>query len=306
MLTIEVIHMKEYLLKYFNEDLIDIVLSSNKYRRILGSKNNTKGQKEKVNIEIAKTLYSLYNLPLYKIAMLFGVSDASIRSYLIKEKVFMKGHKCGKNSFNNYFETIDSKDKAYFLGLIFADGNIREDSRGGGRKIFSIMLTQEDSYILNKFNSYANFDSKLTIHHKKDFKPRYGLIINSSKIYDDLINLGVSKRKSKEGIEFIPNLQDEYIPHFIRGYFDGDGIAKKEGYIGFCGDIKMLKYIKDILIEKCNVKDNTITFNKANNIYYIQWASLKDVQSIFDYMYKDKDDLYLIRKYEKIKNRPSI
>lgn len=298
--------MREYLLKYFEEDLINEVLSSKKYKRIIGSKNNTKGQKIKVNIEIAKTLYTIYNLPLYKIAMLFGVSDASIRTYLIEQSVFMKGHRCGQNSYNNYFETIDSEDKAYFLGLIFADGNIREDSRGGGRKIFSIMLTEEDKYLLERFNIYANFNVNLIIHHKEDNKPRYGLIINSSKIYDDLINLGISKRKSIDGINFIPNIPEKYMPHFIRGYFDGDGIAKKPGYIGFCGDFKIIKYIKDVLIKTCNVRNNTITYNKSNNIYYVQWSSLKDVKAIFDYMYKDKKDLYLIRKYEKIKNRPSI
>lgn len=298
--------MKEYLLKYFDEDLIEQVLSSNKYKRIIGSKNNTKGQKEKININIATTLYEKYNLPLYKIAMLFGVSDASIRTYLINNNVMMKGHKCGINSFNNYFEKIDSADKAYFLGLTFADGNIRTDSRGGGRKIFSIMLTEEDKYILERFNKYANFNSKLIIHHKKEIKPRYGLQINSTKIYDDLINLGITPRKSKEGLKLIPNIPKEYIPHFIRGYFDGDGIAKKEGYIGFCGDIKIIEYIKKELILKCNVRNNTITFNKSNNIHYVQWSSLKDVKAIFDYMYKDKKDLYLDRKYKKIKNRPSI
>ncbi len=29
----------------------------------------------------------------------------------------------------NYFETIDSEDKAYFLGFIFADGCVTNDSK---------------------------------------------------------------------------------------------------------------------------------------------------------------------------------
>lgn len=298
--------MKEYLLKYFDEDLINEVLSSNRYRNIMKLENKKGNAIKKVDIDVAKTLYEQYNLPMYKIAMLYGVSDGSIRKYLIKEKCFMKGHRCGSNSFNNYFETIDSPDKAYFLGLIFADGNIRTDSRGGGRKIMSIMLTESDKYILEIFNSYAGFNSNLIIHHKEDIKPRYGLMINSEKIYDDLVKLGVAPRKSKDGILDVPDLKQNLIPHFIRGYFDGDGIAKKEGYIGFCGDIKMIEYIKSTLINKCNVNDNTITYNKGNSIYYIQWSSKKDIKAIFDYIYKNKKDLYLKRKYQKIKNRPSI
>lgn len=294
--------MIEYLQKYFDEDLINKVMSSNKYDRNLNT------NKIQLNIEVIKTLYLKYELPLYKIAMLYGVCDVTIGRRLRKENCLMKGHKCGKNSNNNYFENIDSSDKAYFLGLIFADGNIRIDNRNnkGVSKIFQISLTEEDNYILETFNQYANFNSSLIKHHNNDNKPRYGLCINSSKIYDDLNNLGVTARKSKEGIEFIPDLSDELIPHFIRGYFDGDGIAKKEGYIGFCGDIKVIQYIKTQLIAKCNVKDNAITYNKSNSIYYIQWASKKDVQSIFNYLYKDKSNLYLKRKYIKIKNRPSI
>ena len=297
--------MKEYLLKYFDEDLINKVLTTSKYKRLIDSENN-KNKKSKIDIEVAQTLYNKYKLPLYKIAMLFGVSDVTLRKYLIDKQAPMRGHRCGQNSQNDYFKTIDSIDKAYYLGLIFADGNIREDSRGGGRKIFQIALTEEDKYILERFNKYANFKSKLYIDHKEDEKPRYSLNVYSASIYDDLVKLGVNPRKSKEGIAFIPDLDDKYISHFIRGYFDGDGIAKKQGYIGFCGDLKILQFIKDKLIKNCNVTNNTLTFNKANNIYYIQWSKAKDVQAIFDYIYKDKKDLYLTRKYLKIKNRPSI
>ena len=294
--------MIEYLQRYFDDELIQKVLSATKYDK------NLNPNKKQFDIDIVRTLYEKYKLPLYKIGMLFGICDVTIGRKLKKTSCKMNGHNCGKNSQNNYFEKINTADKAYYLGLIFADGNIRIDSRinKGVSKIFQIMLTEEDKYILERFNKYANFNTKLIQYHKEDNKARYGLTINSSKIYDDLMNLGITPRKSKEGISFIPKLCKKYIPHFIRGYFDGDGIAKKEGYIGFCGDFKILKFIKETLMKECNVKDNTITFNKANNIYYIQWGSEKDIQSIFKYLYHDKKDLYLNRKYIKIKNRPSI
>lgn len=88
----------------------------------------------------------------------------------------------------------------------------------------------------------------------------------------------------------------------IRGYFDGDGIAKSNGYIGFCGSYDIINEIKNELLKHCDVKNNKITFNKTNHIYYIQWASKKDRNNIFNYLYNNKQDLYLKRKYEKIKN----
>ena len=48
----------------------------------------------------------------------------------------------------DYFDVIDSEDKAYFLGLLFADGcNIR----CGGKHIVRIRLQEKDKYILDRF-----------------------------------------------------------------------------------------------------------------------------------------------------------
>lgn len=289
--------MKDFLLKYFDKNIVDIVLNSKKYKRIYGNTNSPLSKKNNVDINLAIKLYTLYKLPIYKIAMLFGVSDVTLRAYFIQNKINLKGHKVGKNSDNKYFSNINSCDKAYFLGLIFADGSIRSFNN---KKNLSITLTETDSYILELFNKYANLNSKLFISHKEDLKPRKGLSIHSSQIYNDLITLGVEENKSKK-LMIIPKIRTKLIPHFIRGYFDGDGIAKSNGSIGFCGDYNMLSFIKEQLIEKCNVKDNKITFNKSNNIYYIQWSSKKDRKAIFNYLYKNKKDLYLKRKYEKIK-----
>lgn len=287
--------IKNLLLNYFEEELINEILSSKRYKRIT--------DKKPVDIELCKNLYLNFNLPIYKIAMFYGVSDATMRTYLLKQGVNLKGHYCGKNSFNNYFETIDSPDKAYFLGLIVADGCILDNgTETNNKKVLNISLTEEDKYILELFNQYANFKTELSISHKEDLKPRYQLIINSSKIYNDLYNLNVRERKSTENETSMPLLKDELIPHFIRGVFDGDGIAKTNGAVGFCGCFTLLNQIKDYLVSK-GLKDNQICFNKSNNIYYIQWGAKKDRQLFFDLIYKDKLNLYLIRKFDKIKNK---
>lgn len=291
--------MKEYLLNYYNEDLINEVLQSNKYKRLYGIINSPKYKGDQINIEVCKFLYEHYKMPIYKIAMLNGVSDATMRSYLIKHNVKLRGHRCGKNSENDYFEKIDSSDKAYFLGLIFADGNIRSISNS--KKCFSICLTKNDSYLLEIFNKYANFNVRLGESHKEDkSKSRMYISIYSLKIFNDLYNLGVEENKSRKNIYF-PKIPKKYYSHFIRGYFDGDGIAYSKGYIGFCGSYTLLKEIHSILIENLKINNVKITYNKFNNIYYMTWASKKDCSKIFNYLYKDKKDLYLIRKYEKLK-----
>lgn len=289
--------MKEYLLKYFNEDLINQVLVAKKYIRLY------KPSVININLDVIKILYEDYKLPIYKIAMLYGVSDVTIRNYFLKYEITtLKGHKVGKNSENNYFENIDTFDKAYFLGLIVADGNIINlSSNTKNKKRLSLELTEEDKYILEKFNSYANLNSHLIKCHKNDLKPRYRISICSIKIYDDLYNLGLRDNKSKLGTE-MPKLKEELIPHFIRGYFDGDGIAFKQGYVGFCGSKNILEQIHDYL-KKQGMSPRNIWFNKYNHIYYIQWTSLKDRKLFCEIIYNDKQDLFLKRKYIKITNK---
>lgn len=288
--------MKEYMLQYFNEKLIDEVLQAKKYYRIYGETKSPLSKYNNIDITICITLYEIYNLPIYKIAMLYGVSDATMRTYLKNNNVDLKGHKVGKNSSNNYFETIDTVDKAYFLGLIVADGSIMDYGKNKGyeKKVLALELTESDEYIIKKFMEYSNINTK--IYHNNSTR---SIKVNSSKLYDDLINLKVYPNKSHIGTRF-PDIPKELYSHFIRGYFDGDGIANKHGYIGFCGSLDLLTNIKDILISELHINNVKISYNKSNGIYYVQWSAKENCKTLFNYLYQDKNDLYLVRKYEKL------
>lgn len=49
-------------------------------------------------------------------------------------------------------------------------------------------------------------------------------------MYKDLFALGCTPRKSLT-INLIPDIKKEFIPSFIRGYFDGDGSIYQTGKI---------------------------------------------------------------------------
>jgi len=49
----------------------------------------------------------------------------------------------------------------------------------------------------------------------------YVVYINNEKLYDNLVNLGLTPNKSLT-MQF-PNVPDEFVRHFIRGCWDGDG-----------------------------------------------------------------------------------
>lgn len=59
-----------------------------------------------------------------------------------------------KHTFNeNYFEKIDAFDKAYFLGLLYADGS--NCLHPTVKRAISISLQEEDAEILKLFSEYT-------------------------------------------------------------------------------------------------------------------------------------------------------
>lgn len=256
------------------------------------------------DIDLLKKLYLEYNLPIYKIAMLYGFSDVALRDLFIKYSIPLKKHFVGKNSQNTFFEKIDTKEKAYFLGLIAADGSVIESMN-----TVAIELKACDKYILEKFIEIASFKATL-LKDDRDGSLRYRLSIHSKNMVNHLKALSIMPRKStNNSLRISEKIPKKLIRHFIRGYFDGDGIAKKEGYVGFCGSKTIIEEIHNHLINKLNISRTKITYNKWNGIYYIQWGKKEDTEKLSNYFYKNSDMLFLKRKYNKINkrlNRPLI
>lgn len=196
-----------------------------------------------------------------------------------------------KHFFNeNYFENIDTEHKAYWLGFIMADGCVYVGT--GNTKRLQINLKYEDVSHLNKFQNAIGSD--YSIQRKEiDTSVVAILKINSTKMCNDLSKYGVVERKSL--VCKFPKIEESLIPHFIRGYFDGDGCIsfsineriKKE--FSIVGGDSMMTTIGDILkIKKYTRKNNP-------NIKLIKTASKDDIIRIHDYLYKNST-IYLKRK----------
>lgn len=122
----------------------------------------------------------------------------------------------------NYFNKIDSKDKAYFLGLLSADGNVY--LKNNGQATIRISLQYEDRYILKTFKKYIETDKPLQIIEKKNtdyITYIYTLELVSDIMANDLSKYNVIPNKTKCFV--VPDLLNEFYSSFIRGYFDGDG-----------------------------------------------------------------------------------
>jgi hypothetical protein len=203
------------------------------------------------------------------------------------------------NNFNDdYFEVIDNEDKAYFLGLLFADGNVYT-----ARNRVQITLANEDAYILKKFAACIEYTGKLYIDREKYSK----LILPSKKMCSDLTKLGCTPNKSLT-LQFPTEVPDELMHHFIRGCFDGDGHVSRRNNcfnINFTSSNDFMKeFIK--LLDAINV-EYTIPSKRyidhKESAYQVYIRSSSHI-NFFNYVYEDST-LYLNRKRDVV-NLPII
>lgn len=163
-----------------------------------------------------------------KIARHYNVSNVCIERIFQKTKTPTRKFSLFKDE--TFFEIIDSEEKAYFLGLIYADGFV-SSSKGS----FGISLQEEDSYIIEQLKESLKFGGSVkNVGRKKPHhKDRFRIDVSSTKMLRDLSKLGVVDNKSL--ILKFPN--KEQVPrnlmnHFLRGVFDGDGSISSRIYFG--------------------------------------------------------------------------
>ena len=123
--------------------------------------------------------------------------------------------------YNGELKSIDTQEKAYLLGQIYGDGY------NGGEKTHSykIMLTSNNGDI----SVYKKLQELFPFFKLKTYPSHPNMIYlenHEKSLYLDLKALGMISSKTKfdkTGEFHFPNLREDLIPHFIRGYFDADG-----------------------------------------------------------------------------------
>lgn len=241
----------------------------------------------------------------------YGLSENGIAYYFKKYGLKSKDASIAHRKYvlnQSYFETIDSEEKAYWLGFLYADGNVYVNKEQK-QNVVTLSLKNTDKEHVNKFRSAIQSDAII-----RDCD--HGMVtlkITSEKMTSDLIRIGCVPNKTFK----VTFPSEEVIPkhlqrHFIRGIFDGDGcisLIKERNrdihHIDFqiLGTENLVNNIGKIFLrEQVILKEPKIT--KIKNIYKIRLSGVYNALSIMDYLYKDST-VYMQRKldiFERIKN----
>lgn len=206
-----------------------------------------------------------------------------------------------KYDFNHdYFETIDTEDKAYFLGLFLADGCV-------GKKEVILQLNLKDKQILQSFLKCIDGNNKIRYGQQKtnfNFTSNYCRIsLRSDKMINDLNRLGLCSNKTYE-MKNLPRIDQNLQKHFWRGVLDGDGsvsVSANKKYLdtAICGHpitmVEFIKFLSQNRIKNSGIKpDHSIFRVRVNRKYNLKFLKL---------LYSNANpDLFLKRKYEKYLN----
>lgn len=196
----------------------------------------------------------------------------------------------------NYFETIDTEHKAYWLGFMYADGYVGHDNR------VELALKEEDYEHVLKFKNDLESEHKINKKTKKmngKIFYSYKLSVIRKKLRQDLENKGCIPNKSKilkyPTIEQVPlDLQR----HFIRGYIDGDGCISDPNNNRFILDIVGTE---DFL----NGINNYFELEPGQNIYSFKHSDVKHFSKGGKFAYDmmthlyENATIYLKRKHER-------
>lgn len=164
---------------------------------------------------------------------------------------------------------IDTKFKAYYLGLMLSDGYIVGDGIG-------ISLTDKDCIAFLSEQIGKNYN---TINRGENRKIQYRIMMKNIRLKQEFERFSVVERKSH--IIDKPRLyksEHQFIPYIIRGLIDGDGWVRKDGKEFFictmsCKFAQWIKYTleNDLFMEDVNL------LQAENGIYSVRSANQKNI-----------------------------
>ncbi len=148
-----------------------------------------------------------------------GVQLRTVREALA---ISNQGTEFRKYSINDDYNLL-SHNGAWLLGFVAADGCLPINNSSHNRIVISLSAVDRDVLELIKHElNYTGpiYEYEASLNGK--MYPEVSLAFTSKKLRAQFEQYGIVNKKTFL-LKHLPNLPDEYMVDFIRGYFDGDG-----------------------------------------------------------------------------------
>ena len=212
-----------------------------------------------------------------------------------------------KIRYNENFFKKWSAEMAYVLGLTYTDGNLHIRKAKSGYEFGVLTFAQKENELVEKFLKLMECDATIRFRERRELDNTtagelYYFSIGNNDIANDLIRLGITPNKSLD-MQF-PEIPEEFLRHFVRGLFDGDGSV----YMDYGKYVRILllsgsySFIETLNKKLCNsgfpLRKIYGGYQHQKNAHYIRYGT-EHVLDFFKFIYKDVPDImYYSRKHQ--------
>ncbi len=216
-----------------------------------------------------------------------------------------------RQTLDRFFFKSWSPAMAYVLGVIYTDGSLHPGrAREPGAKTTPtsprVSVSQKEPELLLKVLALLGSNARLMHSEKRGISGAlYFFHLNGEEVYQDLLNLGLTARKSLT-IQF-PPMPVECIRHFVRGCWDGDGsvyVLRDRPSSGTASYLSGSRRFVDQLnaaLHSLGLPLATIHTDRRSGASYIKYHGRNCVR-LFHLLYDGVDETtYLSRKYSRFK-----
>lgn len=256
----------------------------------------------------AANYYKNNEISIINCAKKYKIGKNTLYNYL-KENNLIKNQKEYQKDISfdkNFFDNIDSEEKAYWLGFLMADGWTRLNN--GKPSQTGIEIQKKDIEILHNFKksikSNHNIKERTRIQETGYVSELCSIVISCQYMTKKLVEYGVIPNKTYYGFinESIFNNNEELIFHYLRGYIDGDGFISPKNGTYVCKIVikseSILKTIENWIKKYCKIEPKISFYSdKRGSAYRLLISNKKDYFVFLDKIYKNHT-ICLERKYK--------
>lgn len=195
------------------------------------------------------------------------------------------------------FNVIDTKEKAYVLGFILADGHI--DNNNG----VSIAVAKADAEVVEFIGNIV--DSRVCVDNKYLPDKRHFPHAGITKHISDITKFTGGRLKEER---HYPRVRDDVERYLLQGLFDADGCItwgvrkdKKRIWqkVSFTSQYNILRGVQQYLTNKLSI--STVLRPKSQNekCFVLEFCNKANVLKFLNHIYPDDSFIILNRKYVK-------
>jgi hypothetical protein len=230
------------------------------------------------------------------LSKLLNVSQGLIANVLKRNGIQSRKPSTFKRKYfvnHQYFDNIDSPEKAQVLGFLFADGYNNTKN-----KTIQIVIHKQDESYLKLMNNLLQSNYPIGVTRNK-YGEYLRLTIHSPSISDNLSFLGCVQKKSL--ILKFPHIPKHLMKFFLLGYFEGDGSinsTRQKYSFSLCGTKEIINATRTMILKEVGIKTKKYIKKQHINHYQLNIGGNLQLLRLFTWLY-DGCAFKMERKYKK-------